>query len=139
MMNIFKTKFMQNDAVNPVFKNNTNINGLLNIEDMQKTILREKARSDRRDHDFSVIVINTQELNNGKDLDHFVQLLCSRLSSIDEIGWYDTHQIGIVLPYTSSSNALQVAEDLIKINKTSKPVKLETVLTYPSIWPYNNR
>ena len=139
MKNIFKTKFMQNEAANQAYKFPPSSNGLLNIEDMQKTILREKARSDRRDHDFSVIVINTQDLRNGKDLDHFIQLLCSRLRSIDEIGWYDINQIGIVLPYTSSSNALQVAEDLIKINRTSSPIKLETILTYPSIWPYNNR
>ncbi len=138
MKNIFKSKFLQKETIFQS-KGSQFDDRLLTVENMQKTILREKARSDRRDHDFSVIVIDIEKLNNGKDFEYLVNFLGSRLRLIDEIGWYDENQVGIILPYTSSENAVQVAEDLMKISKNDRPIKLAKILSYPSMWPFNNR
>ena len=105
--------------------------------DLKNIILRERARSDRHNHEFSIIVIDIEKFDQANGvLDHFVQLLGSRIRIIDEVGWYDQNKIAIVLPYTTSEDAVQVAEDIIKIINPDVPAQLSKILSYPSIWPY---
>ncbi|MFC1831130.1 diguanylate cyclase [Thermodesulfobacteriota bacterium] len=136
MKNIFKTKPLNNGVI--YIDERSQQNGRLqNLSDMKKIILRERARSDRQNHEFSIILIDIDNFDqeNGV-LDHFVRLLGSRLRMIDEIGWYDKNQIAIVLPYTTSEDAAQVAEDVTKMINADVPAQLSKILSYPSIWPF---
>jgi len=136
MKNFIKSIFLQKQVI-PFDEMSQREDRLLAINDMEKKILRERSRSDRNDHEFSVIVIDIEKFNHENGLiDHLVQLMWSRLRMIDEIGWYAKRQLGIVLPYTSPENAVQVAEDLLKIIRTETPATLSKILSYPSIWPF---
>ena len=136
MKNIFKSKPLGKGIVyiDEVFRQ---AERLQTQSDLKNIILRERARSDRHNHEFSIIVIDIEKFdqNNGV-LDHFVQLLGSRLRMIDEVGWYDQNKIAIVLPYTTSEDAVQVAEDVTKIINSDIPAHFSKILSYPSIWPY---
>ena len=136
MKNIFKSKTLNKSAVY-IDEGSQQADRLQTLSDMKKIILRERARSDRHNHEFSIIVIEFKKIDqeNGV-IDHIVQLLGSRLRMIDEIGWYDKNQIAIVLPYTTSEDAVQVAEDVTKIVNSDIPAQLSKILSYPSIWPY---
>ena len=136
MKNIFRSKPLNNGVIY-IDESSPQRDKLRTFSDMKKIILRERARSDRHNHEFSIILIDIGKFDqeNGV-LDHFVQLLGSRLRMIDEIGWYDQNQIAIVLPYTTSENAVQVAEDVIKMMNADIPAQLSKILSYPSIWPY---
>ena len=136
MKNIFKSKPLDKSAIY-IDEGSHHSDRLQTHSDMKKIILRERARSDRHNHEFSIIVIEIERFDqeNGV-IDHIIQFLNSRLRMIDEIGWYDKNQIAIVLPYTTSENAVQVAEDVTKNINSDVPVHLSKILSYPSIWPY---
>ena len=136
MKNFFKSHLL-NKGVIYIDEGSQQKDTLKSASDLKEIILRERARTDRHDHEFSIIVIDIEKFDqeNGV-LDHFVQLLGSRIRMIDEIGWYDKNQIAIVLPYTSSENAVRVVEDVTKIINADLPAHLSKILTYPSIWPY---
>lgn len=136
MINFFKSK-SPNKGVVYTDEKAWEHNGLHSFEDMKRIILRERARSDRHDYEFSVIVIDIKKFDkeNGA-LDRLYQRLISRLRLIDEVGWYDKNDIAILLPYTSSENATQVAEDVLNILREDVPVQITAILSYPSVWPF---
>ena len=104
---------------------------------MHNVLLRERSRADRNNHEFSFIVFDIGEKKQDKIfITHLSQFLNSRLRSIDEKGWFDKNQIGIVLPYTSAINAMKVAEDLCKNFQADGSIQLSKIFTYPSVWPY---
>ncbi len=136
MKNIFKSRFSNKDVIF-IDESSGHPNGLQTFEDMKRIILRERARSDRQNHEFSVVVIDIEKFDKENGfLDHLYQRLSKRLRLIDEIGWYDNDDIAIVLPYTSSKNAVRVAEDVLRIINEDVPAHISKILSYPSVWPY---
>ena len=136
MKNFFKSHLLSKGVIY-IDEGSQQKDTLKPASDLKKIILREKARTDRHNHEFSIILIEIEKFDqeNGV-LDHFVQILGSRIRSIDEIGWYDENQIAIVLPYTTSEDAVQVAEDVMKMINADIPAQFSKILSYPSIWPY---
>ena len=108
--------------------------GKIYFEDEFRSIIeRERARADRTDHQFSLIVLDLgSPAGNHQTTDHILQKILSRVRKIDEIGWYDQNRIGIILPYTSAQGAQKFAESLS--NSISLPVEecLLNVYTYAS-------
>ncbi len=94
---------------------------------------RERARADRNQHQFSIVVFNV----NNSDSDntqgrHLARVLANRIRSVDETGWFDNHHIGVLLPYASEIGALKLADDVCHaIAAEALPPKY-TVNTYPS-------
>ena len=85
-------------------------------EDFRRIIDRERARADRTDHQFSLIVLdfgfdNGNHHRNGR----LLEKVYSRIRRIDEMGWYDSRRIGIILPYTSERGAQKFAESLCEL------------------------
>ena len=110
---------------------------IYSISELKNILLRERARADRNDHEFSLIVFNISEKKRNKVfIADFFETLKYRLRSIDEVGWINEHQIGIVLPYTSAKNAMKVCEVLHDALKDDVIVQLDKIFTYPSLWPY---
>ncbi len=139
MKNFFRSK-SPNKGVIYIDERSRRTDNLLTFDEMKKIIVRERARSDRHNHEFSVVVIEIEKFDQENGLvDQLVLLLGSRLRMTDEIGWYHNNQIALILPYTSSENAVLVAEDVIQIISTKIPAKISKILSYPSIWPYKNK
>jgi GGDEF domain-containing protein len=88
-------------------------NGIHSEEEFRSIIERERARADRTDHQFSLIVLDLgfHEGNHNTNR-RLLQKVISRMRRIDEIGWYDQNRIGIILPYTSAQGAQKFAESL---------------------------
>ena len=100
-------------------------------EEFRHIIDRERARADRTDHRFSLIVIDLG-FNNGNHHSNGLQLkkIISRMRRIDEIGWYDPRRIGIILPYTSEQGAYKFAESLCEFMDPSMTECIFNVYTY---------
>ena len=101
---------------------------------------RERARSDRKEGQFSVVVFHVG--NSGTDsaqVQHLADILTNRIRSTDEAGWFDAHRIGVLLPETSVVGAWRLADDICQAiaAKTSPPEC--TVYTYPSKWFSNGK
>jgi len=96
---------------------------------------RERARSDRNHHEFSVVLfdVGNAEVDSAQ-LRHLANVLADRVRLTDEAGWFDSRRIGILLPHTSSDGAWRLADDVCQAVAV-KAAPLEcTVYTYPSGW-----
>lgn len=100
-------------------------------EEFRHIIDRERARADRTDHQFSLIVIDLG-FTNGNHNSNGLQLqkIISRMRRIDEIGWYDPRRIGIILPYTSERGAQKFVESLCDFMDPSMVECIFNVYTY---------
>jgi PleD family two-component response regulator len=100
-------------------------------EEFRRIIEKERARADRTDHQFSLILLdlgftNGNHNKNGRQL----QKIFSRMRRIDEVGWYDPQRIGIILPYTSERGAQRFAESLCELMDPSLAECIFNVYTY---------
>jgi len=101
--------------------------------EFRSIIERERARADRTDHQFSLIVLDLGSPDeNHHATNHILQKIFRRVRRIDEIGLYDQNRIGIILPYTSAQGAQKFTESLC--NSFSLPMEecLLNVYTYDS-------
>ncbi len=92
------------------------------VIDFRTALMRERARADRNEEEFSVLLLEGDE--------RLIEKLTKRMRTIDEIGWFDKRQIGVILPDTSASGAMKVANDIRRM--PSLPTV--TVYTYPGQW-----
>ena len=128
-MQLFKSK-KNNKTLAHSFK--IKIAGAISSEEEFKRIIdRERARADRTDHQFSLIVFdlgftNGNQNNNGL----LLQKIIYRMRRIDEIGWYDPRRIGIILPYTTERGAQRFAESLCQLLDPSLAHCIFNVYTY---------
>jgi GGDEF domain-containing protein len=108
-------------------------NGIHSEEEFRSIIERERARADRTDHQFSLIVLDLgfREGNHNTNRS-LLQKVISRMRRIDEIGWYDQNHIGIILPYTSTQGAQKFAESLCSSFSSPMGEYLLNVYTYHS-------
>ena len=100
-------------------------------EEFRRIIDKERARADRTDHQFSLILLdlgftNGNHKKNGRQL----QKIFSRMRRIDEVGWYDPQRIGIILPYTSEGGAQRFAESIGELMDLSMAECIFNVYTY---------
>lgn len=107
------------------------INGkLYSEEEFRRIIERERARADRTDHQFSLIVLDFGFTNGNNNNGILLQKIIARMRKIDEIGWYGNRRIGIILPYTSERGAQKFAESLCNLADPSTAQCIFNVYTY---------
>jgi hypothetical protein len=77
----------------------------------------ERARVDRNEHAFSLVVFEAGRPKASADVTGLsvalLKNLKGRIRSIDEIGWFDDCRIGVLLPYTSGRGAEKFAGDIV--------------------------
>ena len=102
-------------------------NGVRSREEFHARLARERSCSDRNEHEFSLLAFH--EKTGAAEAEHLLHVLTRRVRQIDEIGWLDPQRIGVLLPYTSSSGAKTLAEDICRMMAGSPPKY--TIYTYP--------
>jgi hypothetical protein len=129
-MFLFKHRDSDYSLANAVKKRSTN-GKLYSEAEFRRIIERERARADRTDHQFSLIVI---DLGFSDEKHHttkgILENIFNRVRKIDEIGWYGRNRIGIILPYTSAQGALKFAENLCGLCSLPIAECLLNVYTY---------
>jgi hypothetical protein len=103
------------------------------VPEFQEIIKKERSRSDRNNHGFSLIIFRDGSLS-GDDgvLSQCIEILMSRTRISDEIGWYDEGNIGLLLPDTKLSGAHNLAEDIVSIVKAAGLAITYKLFVYPS-------
>ena len=77
------------------------LRGLLGVEQFQRTLRRERARTDRSGDAFSLLTLTPRERRTlDQTLDFLADLLKDRLRLTDEAGWLSRRAVGVVLPNT---------------------------------------
>lgn len=99
---------------------------------------RERVRTDRTGHEFSIILFNMENAgNHDLDIKALGYLIRKRIRCYDDIGWFEEKHLGILLPHCSFEEADRLGEE---ISRTIIPKKFNstyTILTYPTHWDSN--
>ncbi len=104
-------------------------------EQFRTSILRERRRVDRNQHMLSLLLFNIGDPEaNSVAEQYLAHILANRIRSTDEVGWFESKHIGVILPYTYRGGTHKLADDICKAitSKASPPEYI--VYTYPSNW-----
>lgn len=72
---------------------------------------RECARCERNGHEFCLVVIGTADNTSPRRLHRLAGFLCRRARATDEVGWFDSRRLCVVLPDTSEEGAVAFVGD----------------------------
>jgi len=114
-------------------KNSKNLNGLHSVKRFRWILEMERARVDRTESQFSLVLFDTGISDNGVP-QHISQILEARLRITDEAGWFDNRQVGVIMPDTDAQGAWRLAEHVCQSVFDDSRSPFCTVYTYPSDW-----
>ena len=104
-------------------------------KDFQKILERERVRTDRTGHEFSIVVF---EIVDSKDYESLIQylsyVLSQRVRCYDEIGWITEQRLGVILPDTLAEGAQKLADDICSLIIPKALHPKYSIFTYPSNW-----
>jgi len=104
--------------------------GLHSVDEFRKVLDRERVRTDRHDHEFSLVIFAIEKLDTDT-ASALVSVISHRARSTDELGWLNEEHLGVILPYTSFTGAEKFTDDICQL--TQLPLAY-AVYTYPSQW-----
>ena len=92
---------------------NSSIDLITGKEAFQQAIAKERYRSDRSNNKYSLLIISLAiKSEEDERIGVAISEIRERIRAIDEIGWYDANQLGIILPFTSIVGADQLADEI---------------------------
>lgn len=97
----------------------------------QAILAKERARSDRNNHCFSLVSFEVGLQDSSMDrINYLVDRLKKKLRVTDEIGWLDNHSIGVLLFNALSEEAMLFVEKVILTYPKENLFKY-SISTYP--------
>jgi hypothetical protein len=108
------------------------LNGIKSRKDFYKIIANERERANRNNHKVSLVVFNLDSFpDNGKERKQLINNINQEKRSIDGIGWYMKHSVGVILPYTSSHGAREFSVRVCQTLNFIMPDSFSYLFTYP--------
>ena len=108
------------------------LQGINSRKEFYRIIDRERDRANRNNHHVSLIVFNLQSFpDNGKERKLLIKNIIEQKRKVDELGWYDKHSVGVILPYTPSRGARQFSVRLSRTLNFIMPDSFCYLFTYP--------
>jgi len=104
-------------------------------EHMLHTLHRERARADRTNHEFSLVLFRVKQAAKvTHSVERLIRTCVARARTTDEVGWFNEKFLGVILPDTNSTGAWRFAEDVCELvaGKMHRPIY--AVYTYPKDW-----
>jgi len=117
------------------------ISSINSPSEFRKIIKKECARADRYKTKLSLIIY---EIGNKSERDmtvrNLIRILGQRARNMDDIGWFDLAQIGVLLPHTPGEGASSLSSDIARLLDSSPETLPFTIYSYPSqLWPVKPR
>lgn len=82
-------------------------------KDFMDLLRRERNRSDRNNHVFSVIVFHPDvKKDKAHHYANVLKTLKKRIRISDSIGWFDDESIGVFLPETPKEGAMKLCDEI---------------------------
>ena len=108
------------------------LHGINSRKEFYKIIDRERERANRNNHKVSLLVFNLESFpDNSNERKLLIKNIIMEKRKVDELGWYDKHSIGVILPYTSSRGARQFSVRLSRTLNFIMPDSFCYLFTYP--------
>jgi len=99
-------------------------------------LCHERSRSDRDGSEFSLAVFDVSKvITNNERLQEIVNELKRQMRSIDEMGWLDEVNVGVLLPVTSLDGGRKFSTRVLESIPVPPTIVPWSVYTYPSHWP----
>lgn len=110
----------------------TSFNGINSQNEFIKVIEQERERANRNHHQISLVVFNLDSFpDNGRERKQLIKNINQEKRSIDNIGWYKKHSVGVILPYTSSHGAREFSIRVCRTLNFIMPDSFCHLFTYP--------
>lgn len=107
---------------------------ILEPEEFQRLLQRERRRADRNGETFSLIIMAPRNTQHGKTLlPVLTRVLRSRLRATDDIGRIDEDRLGVLLPDTPNAGAWTVVDHVVHLLPKDVLSPICEVYTYPSL------
>lgn len=87
--------------------------GILRRPEFQRLLDRERCRSDRNAHPFSLVLFDV-EGKGAAELKKLCALLLARVRVTDDVGWFNDDLVGVLLPDTPAEGASAFAADVAR-------------------------
>jgi lipopolysaccharide/colanic/teichoic acid biosynthesis glycosyltransferase len=101
------------------------------VEQLQRILVRERARADRTGDRFAVVAFAPRERQGARATWHcLARIFGERLRLTDDAGWLDEQRLAAVLPGTDAAGAWTVADELCRRFPEEIPPPLCTVYSY---------
>ncbi len=95
----------------------------------------ERSRSDRDGSEFSLIVFDVSRIvTNGTGIQQVTRQIRDRMRSIDEVGWIDERNIGVLLPATNLAGGGIFASRICETIPVSSSIMTWKAYSYPAHW-----
>ena len=102
-------------------------------QDFRRILELERERAERSRHKFSLVLLGTKEINiNNRGIGNTIKKIIRRMRKIDQIGWYDSECIAILLPYTPFQGACELAESICNSLDVTMLESACTIYIYPT-------
>ncbi len=106
--------------------------GLLGTQELQRSLRREQARTDRGADPFALLVLAPPRgANVAETMQCVAEAVRKRIRVTDEAGWLDHAAIGILLPSTPAQGAWTLADDIC----LSLPLDVELPVCRVYVYP----
>jgi PleD family two-component response regulator len=111
---------------------NKNLYGIVAKTKFYQIIQRERERVNRNGHVVSMVLFDLALFKgNAKEKKNRINKISQNIRSVDEIGWYDKHRVGVILPYTSSHGAREFYARICQSLNLCMPDSFCCGFTYP--------
>jgi hypothetical protein len=108
------------------------LKGINSRKEFYKIIEHERERANRNNHQVSLVVFNLDSFpDNGKERKQLIKNIIKEKRKIDELGWYQKHRVGVILPYTPSHGARKFSVRLSRTLNFIMPDSFCYLFTYP--------
>lgn len=127
-MDLFKSK-------QTLSKTDRKMNLYKSVGDFRSIIERERARADRTNQKFTLIIFEVG-FNNKYDFSlimELFELINTRIRITDEVGWFSVKSIGALLTDTDEEGAYKFIEDLKNKFSSESQFPPYIIYIYPSI------
>lgn len=94
---------------------------------------RRQAMAQRDHHRFTLLIFHVQAPGAGQiETKKLAVALIRRIRSTDELGWMSNHQLGVILPDSSTLNAAGLADEVRRLAQKESTAVQYTVYAFPS-------
>lgn len=121
----------------PVDPARRDLHSLFTQRQVRSVLLRERARADRNNLEFSLALFRVRG-DEPRLMLRLARLLLKRSRAIDEIGWFDDTCIAALLPYTGAEGARIFCENSLKLAQDELVPAICRIYTYPNAWYFGD-
>lgn len=109
------------------------LRSMLSEEQFRWAIERESQRVDRLNAEgLSLVLFRVTPGKRRRSTLRLARMTLARVRVTDDVGWFDSEHIGVLLPETESSGAWTLAQSICEIMAQHGPRPLCTMYNYPS-------